>query len=296
MGYFGCNHEGYEGEDRRGHDQPVGSTWHDIWGTRWEKEHAGVMGFPRGYPLAEMEALRTYQWPDPDDDRLCAKIYEDAAKWKRDDTFLTASHRDTLWEKAYMLVGMENIMVYFHTEPGYAREILHRIMDFQLGIAKHYLKLGIEIVGLGDDLGTQIGPLLNPETVQEFLVPEYRRLFELYRQHQVMIHFHSCGRIGWAIPMFMELGVNILNPVQASANDLTEIRRMTQGKMALHGAVSSATIVAGPKEAIEREVKERIEQLGKNGGYFCGADQGMPWPAEHYQAMEAAIERYGKYS
>lgn len=295
MGYHGCNHEGYEGESRRGHDCPVGTSWVDIWGTRWEKEHPGVMGFPRGNPLADIEALRTYAWPDPDDERLCGRIYTDAQRCPAAERFLAGSHRDTLWEKAYMLVGMENMMIYLHTEPAYAREILHRIMDFQLGIAKHYLAAGIEIAGLGDDLGTQIAPLLNPKTITEFFMPEYRRLFDLYRQHGVLINFHSCGHIDWAIPMFLELGVNILNPVQANANDLAKVRRLTQGRMALQGAMSSATIMAGPPETIEREVRERITQLGQHGGYFCAPDQGMPWPAEHIRAMEDAVSRHGCY-
>lgn len=93
----------------------------------------------------------------------------------------------------------------------------------------------------------------------------------------------------------MELGVDILNPVQASANDLTKIRHMTQGRMALQGAVSSATIMAGPIQAIDAEVRQRIQQLGQQGGYFCGPDQGMPWPADHYRAMEEAVTRYGRY-
>ena len=292
LAYHGCNHEGYTGGS---HDCPVGSKWTDIWGTEWHKEHDGVMGFPRGNPLSEPAALRTYRWPDPDDERLVGKVYADAAKFPGGDLFLLGSHRDTLWEKAYMLVGMEDMMMYFHTDPDYAREILRRIMDFQLGMAQHYLKLGVEMVSLGDDLGTQIGPLLGPQIVQEFLVPEYRRLFDLYRRHGVLINFHSCGNIDGMIDTFMDLGVDILNPIQANANDLDKIRRMSQGRMALQGGVSSATIVAGPVQRITAEVKQRICELGKDGGYFCGPDQGMPWPKEHLEAVNAAVELYGKY-
>ncbi|MHB9033497.1 MAG: hypothetical protein ACYC6L_10655 [Anaerolineae bacterium] len=74
--YLGCNHEGYEGG---GHHLPVGSTWVDIWGTRWQKEHPGVMGFPRGYPLADLPAaLKGYRWPDPQDERIYNPIYTSA--------------------------------------------------------------------------------------------------------------------------------------------------------------------------------------------------------------------------
>jgi uroporphyrinogen decarboxylase len=290
--YHGTDHEGYAGG---GHDCPLGSKWVDIWGTEWHKEHEGVMGFPRGNPLAEPSALRDYQWPDPNDERICARIYEGAAAFPGGDPFLAGRHRDTLWEKAYMLIGMEKLMIYFFTEPEFVREVLHRIMDFQLGIAAHYVKLGVEFAHLGDDLGTQRGPLLSPRIVAEFLVPEYRRLFDLYRARGVLIGFHSCGSVAAVLDTFMELGVNVLNPAQATANDLDQLRVRTQGRMALQGGVSSATIMAGPVERIAAEVKERLWQLGREGGYFCSPDQGMPYPAAHLEAFRQAVADYGRY-
>ncbi len=289
--YHGCNHEGFDGG---GDDSPVGSTWVDIWGTTWHKIQEGVMGLPIGNPLAKVEDLERYQWPDPNDERICGSLYQ-AAKDAPKDLFLAGSHRDTLWEKAYMLVGMEALMVYFYTEPGFVRQVLHRIMDFHLGIAQHYVRLGVEFVEFTDDLGTQNGPLLGTRIVSEFLVPEYRRLFDFYKGRGILIGFHSCGHVESMLDMFMELGVDVLNPVQATANDLDRVRARTQGRMALQGGVSSATVMAGPPERIVSEVRQRLWQLGRDGGYFCGPDQGMPYPQEHLDALQGAIDRYGRY-
>ena len=291
--YHGCNHEGFDDDLGDGH--PVGSRWLDVWGTEWHKEHAGVMGLTKGYPLAEVTNLQGYGWPDPDDERICGRIYRLAEAFEGGDQFLGGSHRDTLWEKAYMLVGMEAMMAYFYTEPGFAREVLHRIMDFQLSIAEHYARLGVEIVHLGDDLGTQRGPLLGPRIVDEFLVPEYERLFRFYKERDVLILFHSCGDVSSVLDPLMQLGVDILNPVQATANDLEELRSRTQGKMALQGAVNSATGMDGPVERIVAEVRERMWQLGRQGGYFCTWDQGLPFPEEHVAALREAIAAYGQY-
>jgi uroporphyrinogen decarboxylase len=293
IGYFGVNHESHDGG---GHHLPVGSAWTDIWGTRWHREHDGVMGFPRGYPLADLPAsLKGYRWPDPDDARLCRQIYTGAEGVDRETVFLCGSHRDTLWEKAYMLCGMEGMMCAFHSEPTAAREVLHRIMDFQLSMARHYLAVGVDAVNLGDDLGTQRGLLLSPEIVETFLLPEYRRLFDLYQQHRVIIQFHSCGQITPLLETFIALGVDCLNPVQASANDLAEVRRITQGRMALQGGVSSAVIVEGPVERIRAEVRRCLWLLGRDGGYFCAPDQGMPWPEAHIAAFWEAVEEFGRY-
>ena len=93
----------------------------------------------------------------------------------------------------------------------------------------------------------------------------------------------------------MDLGVDVLNPLQESANDLQLVRERTQGRMALQGGISSGLIVAGPAEMIRQEVRHRIYQLGQHGGYFCGPDQGMPWPEEHIRALRGAVEEYGTY-
>jgi uroporphyrinogen decarboxylase len=293
IGYHGVNHEGYSGG---GHHLPVGSFWTDIWGTGWQLEQEGVMGFPRVHPLSDLpHALKTYQWPNPDDERICSKIYETARGWDKQQTFLMGSHRDTLWEKAYMLVGMEALMIFMKTEPEAVQELLLRIMDFQLGIAHHYLNVGIEIAACGDDLGTQSGLLLSPKIIHTYFLPQYHRLFSLYKQKQVLIDFHSCGHILPLLEMFIDLGIDILNPIQATANDLTEVRRITQGRMCLQGGVSSALIVSGPVEAIQEEAVFRMAQLGQEGGYFCTVDQGMPWPREHRDALALAVAEHGTY-
>jgi len=293
LAYHGCNHEGYAGG---GHDLPVGSSWTDIWGTEWHREHPGVMGFPRGHPLADLpRALAHYAWPDPDDDRIIGPLYGRARERKDADPFLVGSHRDTLWEKSYMLVGMQDLMCWFLEEPNAVRELLHRIMDFQLGMAKHYLELGVEVVGMSDDLGTQRSLLLSPAIIDGFLVPEYRRLFGIYKSRGIMVGFHSCGHVEPLIGTFMDLGVDVLNPLQASANDLGNIRRMSRGRMALHGGISSALLMSGPPEAIRREVQRRILQLGREGGYFCAPDQYLPWPEENRRAMDLAVEEFGRY-
>jgi uroporphyrinogen decarboxylase len=168
-------------------------------------------------------------------------------------------------------------------------------MDIQLGIAEHYANLGIEIARLCDDLGAQHGPLLGPRIVDEFFVPEYRRLFEFYKERDVLIYFHCDGELDTLLDVFMDLGVDILNPVQVTANNLDEVRACTQGQMSLEGGINSATVMDGPVERIESEVCERLWQLGKDGGYFCRYDQGMPYPAAHAEALFSAVEKYGKY-
>ena len=296
IAYHGCHHEPYEKtENGSGSSLPVGARWKDIWGVGWYKAMEGVMGYPHEFPLADPSDLRSYTWPDPDDERIVSKIPRLMQAYASGAAFLCGSHRCVLWERAYKVVGMEDLMVYFYTQPEFVREVLRCIMDFQIGIAAHYLDAGVEMVVCSEDLGGQRGPLLAPDIFEEFLVPEYERLFRIYRDKGVLINFHSCGSIEFLVEPLTRLGVSILNPVQATANDLKRIRCLTQGRMALQGGVSTAIVMDGPEERIRREAVYRMWQLGREGGYFCGPDQGLPFPQEHLAALHAAVERYGVY-
>jgi len=292
ISYFGVNHESRE--NLRGHDVPVGTRWRDIWGVGWCKEMDGVMAFPVEHPLAGLN-LDKFSWPNPDDERLVGQIRKKAASAERANNFLFGSHRETLWERSYNLVGMDRLMLAFYEEPDAVRELFHRVMDFQLGIARHYLDAGIEMAGTGDDLGTQIGLLFSPDILRDLFISEYRRLFSLYKENGVLINHHSCGHVEPILDVFMELGVDILNPVQATANDLAYMRRITMGKMAMLGGVSSGTIVSGPPERIVGEARNAMWMLGRKGGYFCAPDQSMPFPSQHLKVLHDTVETYGTY-
>ena len=290
LGYFGCNHANFEGQ---GHHSPVGTSWNDIWGVTWHRDLDGVMGFPKVYPLADLGNLDGYTPPDIDDERYHGAIFERKKSVHAGDHFIAGSHRDTLWERAYMLVGMEDLMCYFHTEPEKVKTLLKMIMDFQLRVAEYYIKAGVELVHLTDDLGTQSNLLLGRGVIEEFLVPEYRRLIDFYKSRNVIVDFHSCGHVEPMLDIFMELGVDILNPVQASANDLAAVRRATQGKMALMGGISSAVVMDGTPKDVEAAVRDAIDLLGREGGYICCPDQFMPYPSENSEAFQEAVDKYG---
>ena len=296
ISYFGVHHDPFEGVG--GHNVPVGTRWRDIWGVGWQKELEGVMGYAREHPLADLTQIEHFAFPDPDDERICGRVYQrarEASEADRANKFLLGSHRETLWERCYNLVGMDRLMMAFIDTPDLVRQLLNRVMDFQLGIARHYLAVGIEVAHLGDDLGSQRAPLFSPDMLREFFVPEYRRLVGLYKQHGVTLNFHSCGHVEPILEVFMDLGIDVLNPVQASANDLDRVRARTAGRLALMGGVSTATLVNGPLEAIRHEARLRLWQLGRDGGYFCGPDQYLPFPPDHIAVLRQTVADFGRY-
>jgi uroporphyrinogen decarboxylase len=294
ISYFGVDHEPFAGPG--GHDSPVGTRWKDVWGVGWRKEMEGVMGYAVHHPLADLD-VEKYRWPDPDDERLVGQIYQRARDpdVRPGEQFVRGSHRETLWERAYNLVGMDRLMMAFFDAPDAVREIFRRITDFQLGIARHYAECGIEVASTGGDLGTQIGLLASPEIMREFMVPEWRRLIAFYKGRGAIVTRHCCGHVEPILEIFIELGIDVLNPVQATANDLERVRAVTLGRMALAGGVSTAAVMDGPPERIRAEARRCMWLLGREGGYFCSPDQGMPFPAQHIAALREEVESYGVY-
>ncbi|MFA6691921.1 MAG: uroporphyrinogen decarboxylase family protein, partial [Saccharofermentanales bacterium] len=161
--------------------------------------------------------------------------------------------------------------------------------------ARHYLNIGIETAGFSDDLGTQNSLILSPAIIHDFLLPEYARLFSLYKEKNVIINFHSCGHIEPLIDMFIGLGVDVLNPVQSTANDLRSVAAKVRNRLAVQGAISTDLIMQGTKEGIRSEVKRAISLLGEDGGYFCSPDQYMPFPETQMEIFNEAVYEFGSY-
>jgi uroporphyrinogen decarboxylase len=293
LSYLGSNHESYDGTG--GDGAAAGSTWFDIWGVGWHKELEGVMGMPQHNPLADITRVDSYPFPSPYDPRICERIAAGPGEYDREQQFLCGHHRDTLFEQAYMLVGMENLFVAFHEEPNAVRTLFHHIIDFHLGLAEQYVARGVEWASMGDDLGHQQGLLFSPDIMAEFFLPEYHRLLGFYEARGVRVNFHSCGRVQDLAETFIALGVDVLNPVQATANDLPVLRARTQRRVTLMGGVPSHVVLEGPVARIRAEVKEKIGLLGREGGYICTPDQGLPFPPEHLKAFAEAVEEFGRY-
>ena len=288
IGFFGVNPD-----DNR---PPGADIWTDLWQVQHHKEFEGIMPFPKYNPLAHIDDWEEYQWPDPHDPELYVKARATLENISdREAILVSGSHRSTLLERAWKLVGMEDLFVLLLSDEERSNWLLDHIIDFQLGVAEEYLSLGVDFAFLGDDHGTQLGVYMNPELFRKYFKPRYEKLIKLYKSNGCLIQFHSCGNILDLVPDFMDLGIDILNPIQATALDLPTLRRLTEGKMALQGGVSTATVLDGPLELIRTEVRERIQCLGKNGGYICGPDQGFPFPQDHLRCLEDSVDIYGAY-
>ncbi|MBM3501877.1 MAG: hypothetical protein FJX74_24755 [Armatimonadetes bacterium] len=272
--------------------------WTDAWGTTWETTRSDMVPFPKGYPLEDLRRLDAYRPPDPHalfdaDESLPARV---AAIPDREAKLIFGQQTYFLFERAWALTGMETFMAAFHERPEELQELLRIITDYNLAIFERYLDLGVDGVGFSEDLGTQRALSISPRFFREFLKPEYARAFAPVKAAGKLVNFHSCGCVQEVVEDLIDVGVDILNPIQARANDLPLVKQKVRGRLALQGGIDTQhVLMRGTPEDVETEVKRVLGILAPGGGYIIGPDQGMPFPPENIEALWRAAEKWGTY-
>lgn len=281
----------YEGNFRIG-------CWTDAWGTRWETTRDDMVPFPKGSPLPDLRRIDDYVVPDPHalfeaDLSLPERI---AQIPEREDKLVFGQQTYFVFERAWALTGLDSFLAGFYEHPDELRELLRRIADYNIAVFERYIDLGVDGVSFSEDLGTQRALMVSPQVFREFLKPEYARIFAPVKAAGKLINFHSCGCVQDIVEDLIEVGVDILNPVQARANDLALMKQKAHGRIALMGGIDTQhVLMLGTPDGVEAEVKRVLAILAPGGGCIIGPDQGMPFPRENIEALWRAAERWGRY-
>jgi uroporphyrinogen decarboxylase len=272
------------------------ADWTDLWGVRWEVGLADTVPFPKGNPLPSLDRLEDYRFPDPADLLFPDDMRTELAHVDRSEVLIIGNLTYLLFERAWAVMGMENCLASLITHPAETHAFLHGIAEFGLQVFDRYLELGVDGISFSEDLGSQRALMMSPTLFREFLLPEYVHCFERVRRAGKLILFHSCGCVDAIAPDLAGLGVTVLNPVQARANDLAQIKADTVGRMALHGAVDTGVLALGTPEDVRAEVMRVMEILKQGGGYICGPDQSIPGiPPENMAALWDTARAVGQY-
>lgn len=271
-------------------------NWTDAWGVGWRVTLADFVPFPKVNPLPSLERLGDFRFPDPSDLVIGQEMQVVLDGPGRDRLFVTGGLFYLLFERAWALMGMEAFLMSFHTHPREMHELLGRITDYDIQVFDRYLELGVDAVSFSEDLGSQRALMISPHLFREFILPEYERCFQRVLAAGTVVRFHSCGCIQDIVSDLASIGVTLLNPVQARANDLARVKAdASTGRMALQGGVDSHLLTIGTPDQVRRETLRVMGILGPGGGYVLGPDQGMPWPEENYRAMIETVKSYGSY-
>jgi uroporphyrinogen decarboxylase len=251
-------------------------NWTDLWGVRWEVGIEGTVPFPKGNPLPSLDRLGDFVFPDSAQLALTEEMRDKLRAVDRGERLVVGHLMYLLFERAWAIMGMDNFLASLITHPKESHAFLHGIASFARGVFDRYLELGVDGVSFSEDLGSQRALMISPQMFREFILPEYVFCFERVLREKRMVMFHSCGCIDAIAGELAGIGVTVLNPVQARANDLRKVKADTFGRMALRGGIDTAVLAQGTPEDVRAEVVRVMAILKPGGGYICDPDQSIP--------------------
>ena len=267
--------------------------------------------FPGIHPLAEartVEDLDNYPgWPDMSDPSRVAHVREAARRLAADNEFAIMATPWLLFpfERAHAMQGMEGFLLNMAMDPDFARALLEKIAGYCKQLMGHFLEeLGdnVDIIKIGDDLGIQKGTMISPKMYRDIIKPIHADFIDFIKARtNAKVLFHSCGDVAPLIGDFIEIGVDILNPIQTSAGSISDLHALKQqfgNNIVFCGAIDTHRILPfGSVAEVRDEVKRVMQMLGPGGGYMVGAVHTVmnDVPPENVLAMVDAVKEFGEY-
>jgi len=174
----------------------------------------------------------------------------------------------SLWERAWLLRGMENLMMDFYDNPKFVHELLNTIADYNIKQISEALQYDIDAIYFGDDWGQQRGLQMGPKLWHEFIYPVLKRMYGVVKQAGKIVLIHSCGDVDELFDDLIEIGLNCFNPFQPEVMDVEKLIKCYHGKLSFYGGLSTQrTLPYGTVDDVRKETRWLLE-LGSEGGYI----------------------------
>lgn len=253
--------------------------------------------------------IENYSWPDPDNPEVIKKLEILRSKaeylYKNTDYILTLDSGGSAFEIPSWYRGLEQFLVDLVMDQKFAEMFIDRVMESQMEMFEATIEaVGdyVQIVEITEDLGTQEGPMISPDLYRKLIKPRQKKICDFIKSKtNAYIYLHSCGSVYEFVPDFIEIGVDILNPIQVSAKDMdTKKLKKEFGKDLVFwggGCNTQKVLPFGTQKEVKEEVKKRIDDLALGGGFvFCQVHniQADIRP-QNIMAMYEAVEQFGSY-
>lgn len=253
------------------------------------------------HPLAHVttvEEIEAYPFPDVNAPGRFRKAEESIAKYGSEYGII-GDLECSIFETSWYLVGLEKLFMDMAMEEPYVDALMDKVAHFHTEVGKRLVEMGADLIWCGDDLGSQNGPMISVDMFDRYMAPRISKMFAEFKKinPNVKVAWHSCGSILPLIPRFVELGLDVLNPIQPMATGMEpQWLKDTYGdKLGFFGGICVQDLL--PKrtpEEIKAEVKRRISILSKNGGYLVAPAHNVQadTPIENIFAMFEAVREY----
>jgi len=275
-------------------------TFEDEWGIRRKIGSTGLYEhFHYYHPLADAEDLSNYEFPDPSDSTRWQTANEIMKKYGEEYAMLGAN-ATTLFEISWQLRGFKKFLRDLYINSKFANQLLDKLTDIRIEMGLIMIEIGVDIMFLGDDVGMQTGMLLPPHIWKKHFKPRMQKIIYAYRSKKsdIIIDYHSDGDITAIVPDLIEIGVNVLNPVQPDCMDPVKIKNEYGDRLAIRGAISvQETMPFGSPEEVKSVVIERIKTLAPGGGFAIAPSHVIPpeTPVENIVTLYKTAQKYGFY-
>ncbi len=249
------------------------SKFRDMFGVVWSREQRGDFGIVQQYILSEAE-FGDYVFPIPDEKLIREKC--ERLQSKRD-KFRMYIIGFSLFERAWTLRSMPELLIDFKINEDFVNELLDRIVEYNLAVVDIVAQYDIDCVFFGDDWGQQKGLIMGPELWRKYLKPRLKIMYDRVKQYGMYVCQHSCGDISQIFPDLIELGLDAYNTFQPEIYDVEKMKDLYGESITFYGGISTQQLLpyATPHE-VEAETRRLISVLGKNGGYIVAPTHSMP--------------------
>jgi len=207
----------------------------------------------------------------------------------------------TIFEQSWYLRGMENLMLDFFDRPELAEVLLDKVTAICCFIVRRFAQAGVDLVRTGDDIGMQRGMMISPEMWRRWLKPRLARLIEAAKSAnpEVKVLYDSDGNFDPVIPDLIDVGVDVLAPIQPECNDPARLKREYGKYLSFWGSIGvQSTLPFGTVERVRQEVRERMDTIGRGGGLVIAPSHVIPpeTPWENVLAFFDAVDKFGMYT
>ena len=293
---------GYKGP--RLHPEMPDRRVDSCWGirTRWIEHQSGGYWDFCDFPLADATLDQIEAWPMPSPDDYDYSTIAGECRRQREYCCVYGCMPDII-NGTGMIRGMEQTLVDLASDDPAGMRYIERKMAILLEMSERTLAAaegGVDMWLMGDDLGTQIGPLISMEMFRRHIRPTYEKFMEVARRHKVPVMMHSCGSSSWAYEEFIDMGIAVVDTLQPEARNMAPeyIKKTFGGRLAFHGCISTAGPVAtGTVDETIAACRKTLEIMMPGGDYCFAPTHALQdnSPTENVVAMYECARKDGIY-
>jgi uroporphyrinogen decarboxylase len=258
----------------------------DMFGVEWLLDQRGDFGIVENCVLKE-PSLKGYSFPEPNENLIrekCGRLVSTRNK----DKFSMYIIGFSLYERAWSLRGIENLLMDMVVNPSFIGELFERIVEYNLAVAKIAMEYPIDGIFFGDDWGQQRGLIMGPDYWRRFIKPPLRVMYAYVKSQNRFLCQHSCGDIHELFGDLIELGLDMYNTFQPEIYEVPKIKKEFGSLLTFYGGISTQKVLPfGTPEEVRKETRNMMKIMGTGGGYVVAPTHSMPAdiPVENVQAF-----------